>query len=641
MRQTDSDDFKLQTDVGNVALQAGASDAELQAGAGAAGLQAEEPQPREQRYESCHPTDAVLLIERRTEGAPQSVAARLLDISPGGAKLAVEVSIPFDQLVRLKINLPNRNLELVVTASVCWTRPAGEDGWLVGCAFQPRLPEETLDELANGGYLERRTHSRFPLVLRATACWELGEPKVAVRLQDASDGGFAMLSPQPGETGRRVLLQLSFADRASASVRGAIQWQVKAGDQYLIGCSFISQTDLAHFRLAAWPEQAPADSPNRPRLGRSPQRIFAAVTVAALLIALFCFLARGPNEQAVATPAPRRAVPAVAGEPVPPPTGTSAPAASREATPTAPGPADVPIQTKSDSKPAAVAATPLAALPAGKPLPAPLPVLASRAPQPAPDPVPEVHPEPAPRAPARHEPAPAEPAAQDDSPPVRAEPMPEVRAEAAPAALPAGKPPASPAPQPAPAAASRASQPAPQASQPAPNPLPEVQPEPAPQVPAPREPAPAGPAAQDESPPVRSEPVSEAPAAAAESAPPPPARPAARQRAAARPRALPAEDPADLFAEAGELYRRNDLPAAVALFRRAAELDRHNALYLYLAALAEYRSGRTTAAHRLLAAAIQLEQSRPINNWGTTMQRYQGRARLWLETGRAQGRAGN
>ncbi|MCA9248344.1 MAG: hypothetical protein KDA42_14555 [Planctomycetales bacterium] len=65
-----------------------------------------------------------------------------------------------------------------------------------------------------------------------------------------------------------------------------------------------------------------------------------------------------------------------------------------------------------------------------------------------------------------------------------------------------------------------------------------------------------------------------------------------------------------------------------------AENDATDALSLYFLALAQREAGHVAAATATLSAAIEREQSYPVDAWGTRMQRVQGSSRLWIEQSR-------
>lgn len=223
---------------------------------------------RETRHRSCHRENAKVVVERKTGAEREKIVAELLDISHGGAKLTVDVCIPFEEAVLLKIDFPELKTRFVFAAYVRWTRPVGESGWILGCAFKPRLTEYALDQLALAGYADRRHYARFPLALRATAGWELGETSIPVLLQDASEGGFGMISPQLEEPGRRLLLHLRLEDGTPASIPAKVQWYAKKPDEYQIGCVFINEKDFELLLNAARVEESEEEAEPPPRVAQ-------------------------------------------------------------------------------------------------------------------------------------------------------------------------------------------------------------------------------------------------------------------------------------------------------------------------------------------------------------------------------------
>ncbi|MBW3541615.1 MAG: hypothetical protein KY476_15205 [Planctomycetes bacterium] len=55
---------------------------------------------------------------------------------------------------------------------------------------------------------------------------------------------------------------------------------------------------------------------------------------------------------------------------------------------------------------------------------------------------------------------------------------------------------------------------------------------------------------------------------------------------------------------------------------------------VYFLALAQYRSGNVDAAERAVQEAVELELDRPLEEWGTLMERVQGPQRFWIENQR-------
>ena len=596
-------------------------------------LTPESGEPRDNRYKGLQGEDVKVVIERKTEGEPEEVVARLLDISRGGAKLTVTACIPFEEAVRLKIDIPDLHVELVIAADVCWTRPADDGGWMLGCAFKPKLPEDALDQLAKGGYVDRRRHARTPLVLRATACWELGETSIPVRLQDASEGGFAMLCPQLGETGQRLLLHLCNDDGSPASIPAKIQWRLKTGDEYLIGCSFSNEKDFELLRgVAETMEEIEEEVELVIPTQRSPILMYGAVAATAFFTtSLYLLLQR-------ATQSPRlRQVSTVqlddhsVLEPESPGAPSRDAADSPEESQSAPPaeadpPSDWPLPTSDNAG--------QMALPPDSPY-----LLQEAEPLRLSDPT---------------GPLSIDDALDGSSPPR----FQSATEDAWPATLDWNNSdhrlfnddgwmsdalePAPSAPLSAPGQA-RASEDEFIESQPVSPPAEldlnhldiRLNTDPAPPL---IEPNPF--VVEPVSPPSEPAPLVE-PAPVSIDPTPTPGRIDFEPTSPPRPPQT-LQDPkraAELYYHATELYRRRDFEASASEFRRAAELDGTNALYVYLTALAEYESGQTTDARRSVGRAVELEQTHPVPYWGSVMRRYQGRARAWLEQARTEARA--
>jgi Flp pilus assembly protein TadD len=87
-------------------------------------------------------------------------------------------------------------------------------------------------------------------------------------------------------------------------------------------------------------------------------------------------------------------------------------------------------------------------------------------------------------------------------------------------------------------------------------------------------------------------------------------------------------------------YRSGSYFKAIALLTRATEFDTDDTLSSYFLALSHFQIGDTESARDALRTAVELERRHPIPNWGTRMERIQGRARLWLESARREAGVG-
>lgn len=221
------------------------------------------PDVREPRVALTDTQTVLVRVALRSDDGGQLFDGQLLDISRGGVKLAVPHSLPFAEKVDLQIAVPDLQLDFSAAAVVSWSRQEVDGRWLVGCHFDPALPEATVNRLAHAGYLERRQSPRYPVSLEATASFELSGHGFSVWIQDFSTDGFSMLSPRPGEIDQRLRLEVTKGDGKPVVISARTRWCVSVDDGYLVGCALINAHDFQHF----W-ELTYQTSPNQPVLPR-------------------------------------------------------------------------------------------------------------------------------------------------------------------------------------------------------------------------------------------------------------------------------------------------------------------------------------------------------------------------------------
>jgi Flp pilus assembly protein TadD len=85
-----------------------------------------------------------------------------------------------------------------------------------------------------------------------------------------------------------------------------------------------------------------------------------------------------------------------------------------------------------------------------------------------------------------------------------------------------------------------------------------------------------------------------------------------------------------------DFYQARDYDRAIHAIQTAIRLDPENAELHFILAIIQYQQGRRREATQSVAAAVALEEQQPLPNWGRSMQRYQGAARVWLEETRRQ-----
>ncbi len=316
--------------------------------------------PRDRRYAILHACAASVIIEGDAGGGPRSVEAQLVDLSRSGAELSVATCPSIDAAARLLINVPELQIDLVVEIEVCWAEPGEDDTWRLGCRFEPELPENLLEQLATGGVLDRRTDSRTPVSLRATACWEHDEARVPVRLQDISAGGFCMACAHISQSDRRLLLHLSRPDGKMESIKARMQWRLKTGDQYLVGCGLENVLDFHRLRAVADAEAEQRKLEASKRAPRTPWIMFGCVAsitfiVSFALLSLATRESSPPNDRLVADARGAGGVVKTSDRSAAKESAATAPTAAPAAATSAPPPSDPPTATLGPNDGAVVA----------------------------------------------------------------------------------------------------------------------------------------------------------------------------------------------------------------------------------------------------------------------------------------------
>ncbi len=187
-----------------------------------------------------------VLVERTTDSGTEVLKGKLLDLSRGGAKVAVSSCVPFDEVVKLTFKIPQLEMEFSVPGDVSWSRKGDDGRWMVGCCFCHGLPHDSIDRLAEAGFLERRKNARYPIAAKATAKWELSESSVPVVLQDFSVDGFCMLSSKAGRPGQRLRLRVEKPNGGYASISARMRWSIGTEEGHLVGCAFLNGHDAHH-----------------------------------------------------------------------------------------------------------------------------------------------------------------------------------------------------------------------------------------------------------------------------------------------------------------------------------------------------------------------------------------------------------
>lgn len=206
---------------------------------------------RPPRYPASEQHALQVCLEAAEPGKDLTIGGKLLDLSPGGAKVLLDGTFRFQQAVRLRLDSVDIGLHLCVSARVCWIRPH-EELWQLGCSFHPPLPQEDVERLLSAGVLDRRRAVRETVEKLATALWELNPQPTPVTVADLSRGGFCLRSALPAEPGSRLRLQVPTGDE-SIEATATVQWRMQAPEGYLLGCSLTSLESYVLLRSALLP----------------------------------------------------------------------------------------------------------------------------------------------------------------------------------------------------------------------------------------------------------------------------------------------------------------------------------------------------------------------------------------------------
>jgi len=199
---------------------------------------------RAPRYGLASDDEIEVRVERDSESGLESTEAELIDISPGGAKLRTAGPLNVLDILSLQLCIKRLHRTITVAGAVCWTTPTTNGQWWVGCRFKPPMPEQTLQEFAQDGILERRKHERDQTWLRMTAKFELKQELASVWVLNFSKGGFCILSDTQARVGERAELRIDLDNNRSLAVRGKVCWQVESSEGYVVGCEMLRNKDF-------------------------------------------------------------------------------------------------------------------------------------------------------------------------------------------------------------------------------------------------------------------------------------------------------------------------------------------------------------------------------------------------------------
>ncbi len=239
----------------------------------ATAIKTEERPPRIAHYQLCRGKLVKVTVERCSEPDSPETEVELLDISRSGVKLSASINLPINENLRVNLEIPESNVKMSLPAQVSWSRPQEDDQWRFGCQFSPSLAEDTLAELAAGGFLQRREDPREEVEIEATIRWEGTDKSIPMRITDISSGGFCMACFDAAVIGSRFLLEITDPSGHTDQIPARVQWQregekgsLTGKSMFFLGCMFL---DHQGYRMLL--ESLPKDEAARPVENDSPR----------------------------------------------------------------------------------------------------------------------------------------------------------------------------------------------------------------------------------------------------------------------------------------------------------------------------------------------------------------------------------
>jgi head-tail adaptor len=185
---------------------------------------------------------------------PLKAAARIRDLSRGGASLLVDVHIEPGQMVTLELPARADGFHSILACVVRAVRePSGQ--WVLGCVFSRELAKEDLARLGarRVGHepTDQRAWMRFPVEVRATYrdIGAASRPARAAQVLDLSANGIGLLAAECVEAGTVLDVDLTGKDGSTfpTILACVVRVQEQGAGQWKLGCNFIrelSEKDL-------------------------------------------------------------------------------------------------------------------------------------------------------------------------------------------------------------------------------------------------------------------------------------------------------------------------------------------------------------------------------------------------------------
>lgn len=243
---------------------------------------------REPRYRPNN--DIALSVSLQREETAETHDAQLIDISSNGVRLRTAACLQFEETIAVHILTPETDFEFGMVGQVRWIRPASDGHWNAGCHIQPPLSEETLNQLAILHCIDRRCKTRSLVRHPAAVTAELQESKTAATINNVSDSGFGFSTSEPCAVHQKITVEVESATGETIGIAAWVVWEVKAGDTYTYGCSFLSPSCYDELRGLIELESTTSESDDTTAVAKVRQESFWVALAALIVFVIPCFM---------------------------------------------------------------------------------------------------------------------------------------------------------------------------------------------------------------------------------------------------------------------------------------------------------------------------------------------------------------
>lgn len=171
----------------------------------------------------------------------------VVDISVNGARIALPQPATVGDEFEIELQAPGSQFREQRRVRVCWSALRRDFLWHAGVEFDAPLTDESLDELASGGVIERRQSNRTKVSIPASARQESSTTEHEVRIADLSVEGFGFTSSEPLEVGNRVLVSIAHEPEPLVVIAHVRACNRKRKN-YAVGCEFVDTDSYRHLR---------------------------------------------------------------------------------------------------------------------------------------------------------------------------------------------------------------------------------------------------------------------------------------------------------------------------------------------------------------------------------------------------------